>query len=53
MNDTQHTNCYNEHTYLKILKISSISESPGNNGLRVHISAKIAPQDHISTPVEY
>lgn len=39
--------------YRKILKISSISESPGNKGLRVHISAKMAPQDHMSTPVEY
>lgn len=39
--------------YRKILKISSISESPGKSGLRVHISAKIAPTDHISTPVEY
>lgn len=41
------------HIYRKILKISSISESPGKSGLRVHISAKIAPTDHISTPVEY
>lgn len=39
--------------YLKILKISSISESPGKSGLRVHISAKIHPTDHMSTPVEY
>jgi hypothetical protein len=38
---------------LKILKISSISESPGKSGFRVHISAKMAPTDHISTPVEY
>ena len=42
-----------ETTYLKILKISSISESPGNSGLRVHISAKMQPIDHMSTPVEY
>lgn len=41
------------YAYLKILKISSISESPGNRGFRVHISANIAPTDHISTPVEY
>lgn len=41
------------NAYRKILKISSISESPGKSGLRVHISAKIAPTDHISTPVEY
>lgn len=40
-------------TYLKILKISSISESPGKRGLRVHISAKMQPTDHMSTPVEY
>jgi hypothetical protein len=39
--------------YRKILKISSISESPGNSGLRVHISAKMHPTDHMSTPVEY
>jgi len=42
-----------KQTYLKILKISSISESPGKSGFRVHISAKMAPTDHISTPVEY
>jgi hypothetical protein len=40
-------------TYRKILKISSISESPGKSGLRVHISAKMQPTDHMSTPVEY
>lgn len=40
-------------TYRNILKISSISESPGKMGLRVHISAKIHPTDHMSTPVEY
>lgn len=40
-------------TYRKILKISSISESPGNRGFRVHISAKMTPTDHMSTPVEY
>jgi hypothetical protein len=40
-------------TCRKILKISSISESPGNSGLRVHISAKMQPTDHMSTPVEY
>src|SRR5207244_3973984 len=40
-------------THLKILKISSISESPGNRGLRDAISAKMQPTDHISTPVEY
>ena len=40
-------------TYLKILNISSISESPGNKGFRVHISAKMQPTDHMSTPVEY
>jgi hypothetical protein len=43
----------NKWTYLKILKISSISESPGKRGFRVHISAKMAPTDHMSTPVEY
>ena len=42
-----------DSTYRKILKISSISESPGNKGLRVHISAKMQPTDHMSTPVEY
>jgi hypothetical protein len=42
-----------EFAYRKILKISSISESPGNRGLRVHISAKMHPTDHMSTPVEY
>ena len=40
-------------THRKILNISSISESPGNRALRVHISAKIQPTDHMSTPVEY
>jgi len=40
-------------TNRKILKISSISESPGKRGLRVHISAKMQPTDHMSTPVEY
>ena len=39
--------------YLKILKISSISESPGKRGRQVHISAKIQPMDQTSTPVEY
>lgn len=39
--------------YRKILKISSISESPANIGFRVHISAKMQPMDHMSTPVEY
>jgi len=39
--------------HLNILKISSISESPGNRGFRVHISAKMQPTDHMSTPVEY
>lgn len=42
-----------EVSYRKILKISSISESPGKRGLRVHISAKMQPTDHMSTPVEY
>lgn len=37
----------------KILKISSISLSPGKRGLRVAISAKMQPTDHMSTPVEY
>jgi hypothetical protein len=40
-------------TNRKILKISSISESPGNSALRVHISAKMQPTLHISTPVLY
>ena len=40
-------------TDLKILKIWSISESPGNNGCpRMHISAKIHPTDHMSIAVE-
>jgi hypothetical protein len=39
-------------THLKILKISSISESPGNRGWRMIISAKMQPTDHMSTPVE-
>lgn len=43
----------NGGAHLKILKISSISESPGNKGFRVHISAKMQPTDHMSTPVEY
>lgn len=39
--------------YLKILKIWSISESPGNNGWpRMHISAKMQPTDHMSIAVE-
>jgi len=39
--------------YLKILKIWSISESPGNRGLpRITISAKMHPTDHISIAVE-
>lgn len=42
-----------ETTDRKILKISSISESPGKSGFRVHISAKMQPIDHMSTPVEY
>src|SRR5580692_12459134 len=45
--------CRNSRTHRKILKISSISESPGKSGFRVHISAKMQPTDHISTPVEY
>ena len=44
---------YGQVADLKILKISSISESPGNRGLRVHISANMQPTDHMSTPVEY
>jgi hypothetical protein len=39
-------------THRKILKISSISESPGNNGCLIAISAKIQPTDHISIAVE-
>jgi hypothetical protein len=49
---------------LKIRKISSISESPasqslllseipGKRGVRLDISAKMQPTDHISTAVEY
>ena len=40
-------------SYLNILKISSISESPGKSGFLVHISANMQPIDHMSTPVEY
>jgi hypothetical protein len=47
------SNAKKRRTYRKILKISSISESPGKRGLRVHISAKMQPTDHMSTPVEY
>lgn len=39
-------------THLKILKISSISESPGKRGCLMTISAKIHPTDHISRAVE-
>ena len=39
--------------HLNILKISSISESPGKRGFLVHISANMQPIDHMSTPVEY
>lgn len=42
----------NQMYHLKILKSSSISESPGNNGLWVTISANIQPTDHTSTGVE-
>ena len=37
----------------KILKISSISESPGNKGWPVTISGMMVPTDHISTGHEY
>ena len=37
----------------KILKISSISESPGKSGWPVTISGTIVPIDHISTGHEY
>lgn len=40
-----------ESTYRKILKISSISESPGNKGCLIAISAKMQPTDHISMAV--
>ena len=43
---------YNEG-YRKMLKSSSISESPWKSGLLVAISAKMHPILHISTPVEY
>lgn len=36
-----------------ILNSSSISESPGNNGPILDISAKIQPTLHISMAVEY
>lgn len=39
-------------TYRKMRKISSISESPGNSGWRMIISAKMHPTLHMSTPVE-
>ena len=40
-------------TCLKILKIWSISESPGKSGCpRATISAKMHPVDHMSTAVE-
>jgi len=40
-------------THWKILKIWSISESPGNNGIpRMTISAMIVPTDHMSIAVE-
>lgn len=35
----------------KILKISSISESPGKSGCRIAISAKMQPTDHMSIAV--
>lgn len=38
--------------YLKILKSSSISESPGNSARWFTISANIQPTDHTSTGVE-
>lgn len=50
---TRHIKMKSGEIYRKILKISSISESPGKSGLRVHISAKMQPTDHMSTPVEY
>lgn len=36
-------------THRNILKISSISESPGKRGIPDAISAKMVPQDHTST----
>lgn len=42
----------NNLMYLKILNNSSISESPGNNGRWLTISANIHPTDHTSTGVE-
>jgi hypothetical protein len=42
----------NKRTHLKILKIWSISESPGKRGFPcITISAKIQPTDHISMAV--
>jgi hypothetical protein len=38
---------------LKIFKIWSISESPGNKGSPLTISANMHPTDHISIGVEY
>jgi hypothetical protein len=48
--DPANAGCW--ETYLKILKISSISESPGNKGCFIAISAKIHPTLHISIAVE-
>lgn len=39
-------------THRKMRKISSISESPGNRGPRIAISAKMQPTLHISIAVE-
>jgi hypothetical protein len=41
----------NHCAHRKILKISSISESPGNKGCLMAISAKIHPTDHMSMAV--
>jgi hypothetical protein len=41
-----------DRTYRKILNISSISESPGNNGAFIAISAKMQPTLHMSIAVE-
>lgn len=43
---------HHKATYLNILNNSSISESPGNNGRWLTISANIQPTDHTSTGVE-
>nr|GMD87244.1 hypothetical protein Iba_chr14bCG13840 [Ipomoea batatas] len=47
-----HVSSFGVPITLHILKSSSISESPGNNGRWFTISANIQPTDHTSTGVE-